>query len=221
MITRKWQGKDGSVALLTDILSYHWGCRKQHLWGELKGSTEKQFSPSLTPTPGLLKIWTQWGSNFNMDETSKSSVLKWSKIISIRGKRQVGAVTSAERGTNTTGVYCLSATGRYIPPMLIFKRKRIADALKVGAPEGTAFACTESGWIDSDSFVEWLRHFIKLVKPTKENKHASPSPWWALITHQKSGCDQFSQREWNYHDVFSSSYYSSPAATGCGILKTW
>ena len=91
-----------------------------------------------------------------MDETSKSSVLKWSKIISIRGKRQVGAVTSAERGTNTTGVYCLSATGRYIPPMLIFKRKRIADALKVGAPEGTAFGCTESGWIDSDSFVEWL-----------------------------------------------------------------
>ena len=107
---------------------------------------------------------------FNMDETSHSTVQKCSKVVSLKGKKQVGAVTSTERGTNTTGVYCVSATGRYIPPMLIFKRLRMADSLKEGAPAGTAFACTKSGWIDSDVFVEWLKHFIEDVKPTQENK---------------------------------------------------
>ena len=91
---------------------------------------------------------------FNMDETAHSTVQKCSKVVSVKGKKQVGAVTSTERGTNTTGVYCVSATGRYIPPMLIFKRTRMADSLKEGAPEGTAFACTKSGWIGSEVFVE-------------------------------------------------------------------
>ena len=34
--------------------------------------------------------------------------------------------------------------------MLIFKRKRLADSLKIDAPNGTVFAGTESGWIDTD-----------------------------------------------------------------------
>ena len=107
---------------------------------------------------------------YNMDETGHSTVQTLSKVISVKGKRQVGGITSAERGTNTTGVYCHSASGRFIPPMLIFKRKRMADSLKVDAPFGTIFACTDSGWIDSKVFVEWLRHFIANVKPSPQNK---------------------------------------------------
>ncbi|KAL8608290.1 hypothetical protein ACOMHN_042157 [Nucella lapillus] len=108
---------------------------------------------------------------YNMDETGHSTVQTPSKVISTKGKRQVGAATSAERGTNTTGVYCDSATGHFIPPMLIFKRKRLADSLTIGAPNGTVFACTDSGWIDSDVFLQWLHHFIRCVKSSPENKH--------------------------------------------------
>lgn len=108
---------------------------------------------------------------YNVDETGHSTVQVPSKVISTKGKRQVGAATSAERGTNTTGVYCNSATGHFIPPMLIFKRKRMADSLKNGAPDGTVFACTDSGWINADVFVQWLRHFIACVKPSPDNKY--------------------------------------------------
>ncbi|XP_070208116.1 uncharacterized protein [Littorina saxatilis] len=105
-----------------------------------------------------------------MDETGHSTVQTPTRVISVKGKRQVGATTSAERGTNTTGVYCHSAAGHFIPPMLIFKRKRMADSLKVDAPNGTVFACTDSGWIDTDTFIQWLRHFIQSVNASPENK---------------------------------------------------
>lgn len=109
-------------------------------------------------------------SIYNVDETGLSTVQKPQKIISRKGKHQVGAITSGERGTNTTCVCCFNAAGTYIPPMMIFKRLRFKDELKEGAPPGTTFACSESGWITSELFVKWLKHFISFVKPNRENK---------------------------------------------------
>ena len=108
---------------------------------------------------------------YNVDETGHSTVQTPSKVLSTKGKRQVGATTSAERGSTTTGVYCHSGTGNYLAPMLVFRRKRIANSLKADAPAGTIFACTDSGWIDSDCFLIWLKHFIASVNPSVENKH--------------------------------------------------
>ena len=34
--------------------------------------------------------------------------------------------------------------GTYVPPMMIFKRKRLADELKIGAPPGSNVCCNES-----------------------------------------------------------------------------
>lgn len=107
----------------------------------------------------------------NMDETAHTTVQKPSRVISSTGKKQVGCISSAERGQNTTGVYCNSADGTFIPPMLIYKRKRIPDDLTVGAPVGTSFQCTDSGWMDSPTFEKWVRHYIDKKHPTKEKPH--------------------------------------------------
>nr|XP_026496140.1 uncharacterized protein LOC113400706 [Vanessa tameamea] len=96
-----------------------------------------------------------------MDETSLSTVHKPPKVISQRGKHQVGAITSGERGLTTTGICAMNAAGEFIPPMLIFKRSRLNDALKKGAPPNTEFGCSKNGWITSELFVQWLQHFIK------------------------------------------------------------
>lgn len=58
---------------------------------------------------------------FNCDETGITVNPKsQSKIIAMKGKRQVGTLTSFERGATVTGVVCVSASGSYMPPMLIF-----------------------------------------------------------------------------------------------------
>lgn len=108
---------------------------------------------------------------FNVDETGFSTVQKKAqKIVGLKGKKQIGAATSGERGVNTTAVCCASVSGQFIPPMLIFKRMRQNPELANGAPLGSVVTVSESGYINSALFVEWLKHFIKIVKPTPENK---------------------------------------------------
>ena len=74
---------------------------------------------------------------FNMDETRLQTVQKPQKVLALKGKHQVGGIVSAERGETTTCVCCISASEQYVPPLLIFKRKRMVDNLKDGAPPGT------------------------------------------------------------------------------------
>ena len=54
--------------------------------------------------------------------------------------------------------------------MILFKRKRMAPDLKDGAPEGSLVINNESGWMDKDMFVIWLRHFVAAVKPSPTQK---------------------------------------------------
>ncbi|KAF2879745.1 hypothetical protein ILUMI_26426 [Ignelater luminosus] len=69
------------------------------------------------------------------------------KIIAKRGRKQVSALSSAERGQLVTPEMYFSAAGQYIPPMLIFPRQRMKQELMDGAPPGAVSACHESGWM--------------------------------------------------------------------------
>jgi len=57
----------------------------------------------------------------NVDETGVSTVPnKPSKILSIKGKKQVGTIASAERGGQLVTVeLCVSAAGHYVPPLFV------------------------------------------------------------------------------------------------------
>ena len=60
-----------------------------------------------------LDIW-------NMDETGVTTVHKPDRIIERHGTKQIGAITSAERGTLITVVGTISASVNSIPPYFIF-----------------------------------------------------------------------------------------------------
>jgi hypothetical protein len=107
---------------------------------------------------------------FNVDETALSTVQRPRKIIAQKGKNQVGSMTSMERGSLTTGIFCMSAAGVYVPPMLVFKGLRFKPEWKIGAPPGTTFDMSESGWSNSDVFLNWLKSFVSFIKPNKEKK---------------------------------------------------
>ena len=74
---------------------------------------------------------------FNVDETGLSTVQrKHPLVVGMKGKKQIGALTAAERGTLVTIVACMEAGGDYVPPMLIFPRKNWSPRLIKGAPPG-------------------------------------------------------------------------------------
>ena len=66
-------------------------------------------------------------------------------------------------------VRCFSPVGQCIPPMIIFPCKNMKAELMNGTPPGSTYACHSSGWIQNESFVDWLRHFIQHVKPTEDD----------------------------------------------------
>ncbi|XP_065574282.1 uncharacterized protein LOC136036157 [Artemia franciscana] len=108
---------------------------------------------------------------WNVDETGLSTVHKPGKIVAVKGQRQVGKVTSAERGQNVTMCVCVSAMGNSVPPMLIFPRKKCPEILLKGAPPGTIAHGSEtaSGWMCNELFLVWMNHFISQARPSKAN----------------------------------------------------
>ncbi|KAF2894127.1 hypothetical protein ILUMI_12047 [Ignelater luminosus] len=108
-----------------------------------------------------------------MDETGISTTSnKPPKVLSVKGQRQVGMIASTERGQLTTVIGCCNAAGSFLPPFLIFARKKMQPRLLDGSPPGTQGTCTPNGWTSSKVFLNWLHFFEKQVRPTADKKHA-------------------------------------------------
>lgn len=82
---------------------------------------------------------------------------------------KVGTVTSTERGETVTAVVCISAAGSYMPPMLIYPRKRMQREFQTGLPLGSWAEVHPSGWINKNLFLSWFKKFINFAKPSKES----------------------------------------------------
>ncbi|XP_039313972.1 uncharacterized protein LOC105206643 [Solenopsis invicta] len=118
----------------------------------------------------LLKIKYSPNRLYNVDETGITVVQhKHSKVISMKGKKQVYALTSLERGKLITIVTCKNASGHYIPPLIIFPRKNRSPELMNGTLPGSIEGYHPSGWIQTDLFTMWLKHFIQHTKPTEDD----------------------------------------------------
>lgn len=106
---------------------------------------------------------------YNVDETGISTVQRNSKILAPKGLKQVGKCTSAERGSLTTVVNACSASGNYVPPFFIFKRKRMNPLLMKQSNSNMIASISDSGWINEELFVQWLHHFKSFTRPSADN----------------------------------------------------
>ena len=79
-----------------------------------------------------------------MDESGISVVQKMTEVLAKKGKRQIGSITSMERGQTVTIICSNNAAGIFVPPGFIFPRVRMKPELTDGAPPGSMFACQVS-----------------------------------------------------------------------------
>ncbi|XP_044005584.1 uncharacterized protein LOC122850514 [Aphidius gifuensis] len=106
---------------------------------------------------------------YNLDECGYSPVPKHQgKILAKKGKKQVGILTSAERGKLITVEICVSASGNYLPPMFVFPRKRWKAGLLDEALQGSWGDCHSTGWMQADIFFKYFKWFVEQVKPTPD-----------------------------------------------------
>jgi hypothetical protein len=100
---------------------------------------------------------------FIVDETGITVVQhKTSKVISLKGNRQVASLSSAERGALVTVVTCMGASGHSVPPLLVFPRKNMKPELLDGVLPGTIAACHPSEWIQQEIFTMWSNILCRL-----------------------------------------------------------
>lgn len=107
---------------------------------------------------------------FNVDETGITVNPKsHSRVLSLKGRRQVGVLTSGERGETVTAEICFSAAGAYMSPMLIFPRKRLQQEFETGLSPGAWAEVHQSGWITKELFLGWFKKFVVFSKASKES----------------------------------------------------
>lgn len=105
---------------------------------------------------------------YNLDETSNFTVHKPSKILAPKNIKQLGSLTSAERGTNVTMLACINAVGQSVPPLFVFPRVHYKEHMNNGGPPGCIGAANPSGWSTAKIFLQFLEHIINHTKPTVE-----------------------------------------------------
>jgi len=101
---------------------------------------------------------------YNCDESGLSLVPDTQKILGKKGKRNVYQIISGERGVLTTVLPCYNAAGDYIPPLVLYKGKRLVDGLKAHMPPDNLVCVSETGYLNKELFQTWLKHFKKHLK---------------------------------------------------------
>ncbi|CAI6355275.1 unnamed protein product [Macrosiphum euphorbiae] len=118
----------------------------------------------------LIKYKFEAHQVFNLDEIGITTVQNPGKIIAEKGKKQVGAITSAERGTLVTMCLAVNAVGNAIPPMFVFARVNYKDHFIRGGKPGCIGTSNKLGWMQGEQFLIFMQHFTKHVRCTPENK---------------------------------------------------
>ena len=109
------------------------------------------------------------GDIWNVDETGLTTVHVPTRVIARRGIKNLGKITSAERGALVTVAVAISALGNMVPPFFIFPRVHYKEHFIRGGPVGSDGDTNSSGWMKEDNFRKFAKHFVKYAKPSKEN----------------------------------------------------
>lgn len=106
---------------------------------------------------------------WNCDETGLTTVHRPSKVVGQKGMKQVGQVTSGERGQLVTLCCFINAAGNTIPPVFIFPRVNFKPYMLNQAPPDSLGLAHKSGWMTGENFILALKHFFKYTKCTPQD----------------------------------------------------
>lgn len=100
---------------------------------------------------------------FNYDETMISDDPGCLHAIVSRGARRVERIIAHSR-SSTSVMFCGSADGNFLPPMVIYKcqSRQVYEGWIDGGPKDAVYGATESGWMDRKMFEKW---FFELFLP--------------------------------------------------------
>jgi len=99
---------------------------------------------------------------YNVDKTNITVNPKgYCIILKLKGCHPVGALGSAEKGGTVRGVMCFSASGAFMPPMLIVPwKRRMQQDFQLNVFPGVWVEVYETGWTTKPLFCTWFKKLI-------------------------------------------------------------
>ncbi len=130
--------------------------------------TISDFYGKLGAIYGRLNLLSKPMQIYNCDETGVTIVFKPGKVIAKLGRSNVYSVSAAERGKTRTVLSCVSACGFVVPPMIVYPHKRaVPTQLREGAYPNTLFTVSDTGWSNSELYLQWFQFFLSNIPPTR------------------------------------------------------
>ncbi|CAF2041474.1 unnamed protein product [Rotaria magnacalcarata] len=107
---------------------------------------------------------------YNVDESAFGDDPGRKQVIIKRDSKYAISSQGGSGKCYTTLLMCTSASGKFLPPYIIFRAQRLFDVWipRNGYP-GSRYNATPSGWSDENTFYDWLcNHFTPAVKMVKK-----------------------------------------------------
>lgn len=111
----------------------------------------------------------EYSQIINMDEVPVNFYVPGNKTVDIKGRKSITIKTTGNEKNRFTVVLTCCADGSKLPPMIIFKRKKIP---KNEIPEGIIVHVQGSGWMDEQGMKVWSSEVLLKRQGGKEKNPA-------------------------------------------------
>jgi len=143
---------------------------KRHPVLQLKYNRKYDYQRALCEDPKLINQWfllvrntvAKWGIQpediYNFDETGfQMGVITTAKVVTSveRSRTRPRSIQPGNRQW-TTAIECIGATGRILPPMLLFKGKLRQKSWYENIPKDWTIEVSDNGWTTDDLGYLWL-----------------------------------------------------------------
>lgn len=104
---------------------------------------------------------------YNMDEKGcRLNLHHQQKVLAEKGSKRVHMIAE-EHAENVTIAMCVNATGNTVPPMILFKGKRLKPEFSENLPAGSLVKMAPKGSMTTELFVDFIKHLAQHKSPGK------------------------------------------------------
>ena len=105
---------------------------------------------------------------WNVDKTRISTVQKLRNVVAVKGLKQIGSVTSGEKGSLVTMCVVVCAARNLVLPMFIFQRQNFKDHFIRDGPTGCVGVTHPPGWMTTENILVFIKYSAKHARPSTE-----------------------------------------------------
>jgi hypothetical protein len=133
---------------------------------------------------------------FNGDETLVLLDPETREVLALKGSKDVYQIEQAAAKQNITTMFTFTASGRVLPPMLVYPYKRVPADVCESVPREWGIGKSERGWMTSKLFISYIENIV--VPFLEEKKTPLPVIYFvdghgSHLTYEVSRCCEENQ----------------------------